>query len=130
MKKQLYAEFAEAWDVWIDFRDDEIDFDLIKSIIKLESESEIPTGLVKIASMPLLKEKGQIFNVISGKKYKRVFNNNACYANAAKMMIDRGYGYVEGFVNRKGITFAHAWNVDLKGNHIDFTLDAGYSGLS
>lgn len=124
VKKNLYAEFAKTWDIYIDNYEDEIDFDTIKHYVKLRYKFGLPNELIKIASMPLLKEKGQVFNVKSGKKDNRFYQNNKCFANAAIMMIERGYSYVEGLFKFDGFTFAHAWNVDLQGNHIDFTLDA------
>lgn len=49
--------------------------------------------------------------------------SGSCYANAIKKM-DEGYQYVEGLIIDRGSgqKISHAWNIDAKGNHIDFTI--------
>jgi len=75
-------------------------------------------------SMLALNKKGAKVNAKSGKQDKN-YMAGACHGNSADMM-RKGYGYVEGFITlkeEKGAKVAHAWNVDKKGNHIDFTLE-------
>lgn len=46
-----------------------------------------------------------------------------CYSNALNNL-DKGYEYVEGYAASKteGFPIQHAWNIDSKGKHLDFTL--------
>jgi hypothetical protein len=70
----------------------------------------------------LLRKYGRQFTVSYGSSRKKS-PQGYCYDNAVRQML-AGYGYVEGFVVPKGesIRIAHAWNVDAKGNHFDFTF--------
>ncbi len=86
-------------------------------------ETQILTELVLVESESILKTKGKKFVVTQGKSDKRKFRIGNCYSNSVEMM-EKGYGYVEGYVIMKqdGFTFGHSWNVDSMGNHIDFTF--------
>jgi len=48
----------------------------------------------------------------------------SCYGIAATKM-NRNYGYVEGVIisKKNKELFPHAWNIDAKGRHVDFTKD-------
>ena len=72
----------------------------------------------------ILKKLGKNFNVTKGKSDRRKYKEGNCYPNSVRIMTEKGYGYVEGYVTNKqnGDTFGHAWNVDDLGNHLDFTL--------
>lgn len=87
-------------------------------------ESITLNNLVIKESERKLEKLGKSYSVKYGKVFGRSFQRGLCYANAAGMM-DQGYGYVEGFVTIKGFEekIPHAWNVDMDGNHIDFTFD-------
>ena len=69
----------------------------------------------------ILSKKGKSFNVVSEINQSNKLGD--CYFNAVQMM-NKGFGYVEGYASDKvtHIKYAHAWNVDKEGNHIDFTL--------
>ncbi|MDX2444442.1 MAG: hypothetical protein QNK30_11650 [Bacteroidales bacterium] len=50
--------------------------------------------------------------------------SGSCYGISATKM-NRNYGYVEGVIISKKTKemFPHAWNIDAKGRHVDFTKD-------
>jgi len=97
-----------------------------KLILELSGNSKPRAGsplneLILWEIRTILKKRGQKCNVLPSKGRK--FKLGKCYSNAVEMM-QRGYGYVEGFVIDKqtGDYLAHAWNVDNNGNHFDFTF--------
>jgi hypothetical protein len=66
---------------------------------------------------------GTDFTVFSPPKKSNRMKSGSCYANAIEKM-DAGYQYVEGVIIHKdsGQKISHAWNLDAKGRHIDFTI--------
>lgn len=69
-------------------------------------------------------DHGQSFTIgpktFEGPRMKR----GECFCNATlKVLEDKRLLYVEGKVSIHGVPIDHAWNVDLEGNLIDFTLD-------
>jgi len=90
---------------------------------KNAAESQILNELVLFESESILQRRGNKYIVEEGKSGRRKMKEGYCYLNSVEMM-DKGYGYVEGYVTRKqdGYTFGHAWNVDKKETQYDFTL--------
>lgn len=84
----------------------------------------IQKELVLLEIELILKKLGGAFNVTKGKSDRRKYKEGNCYPNSVRIMNEKGYGYVEGYVTNKqgGDTFGHAWNVDC-GTHLDFTLE-------
>lgn len=76
------------------------------------------------ATADILNSYGQKYEVKKGKIDRRTHKHGQCYWNANKMM-NKGYNYVEGVIipNDGSYSFSHAWNVDVNGNHYDFTID-------
>ena len=74
-------------------------------------------------SQILLDIVGNDFDVFPPPKKSNMMKTGSCYTNAIKK-IDKGYQYVEGIITQKnsGRKISHAWNIDSKGKHIDFTL--------
>lgn len=74
-------------------------------------------------SIPVLDKVGIIFNVNPPRKKRSKMKYGNCYGNAILRMSD-GFEYVEGIITNKetGFQISHAWNIDSKGNHIDFTI--------
>lgn len=72
----------------------------------------------------ILQKYGKQFDVSLGKADRRKFKLGMCFNNAARMMIDKKFNYVEGYLQdtKTGDKIAHAWNCDNEGNHFDFTL--------
>ena len=72
----------------------------------------------------ILNEYGTIFQVFPPPKKSNKMKSGKCYPNAIKKMTEKGYQYVEGIITNKvnGQKISHAWNIDLEGKHIDFTV--------
>ena len=75
-------------------------------------------------SLPILKKLGSSYMVNLPSKKTLFRKIGSCYGNAFRLMMDKGYQYVEGYVSLKGQEqkFSHAWNIDENGRHVDFTL--------
>jgi hypothetical protein len=88
---------------------------------KDDSESKFLNDLVLFESKSILKKNGKIYVVKKGKIDRRKLRMGRCYSNSVQMM-EKGYGYVEGYVMTKDCKIvSHSWNVDKEGNHWDFT---------
>jgi hypothetical protein len=87
-------------------------------------DSLLLNELILFESNEFLGKYGEAFIVAAGRKDRRTHKENRCYENSAKMM-KKGYDYVEGYVyDRKlKMKFAHAWNINSNGDHVDFTFD-------
>lgn len=83
-------------------------------------ESLYQNMLVLEGADSILSKLGKECIVVSEKKRNHKLGD--CYNNAARMM-DK-YEYVEGYATKKNTSFrfAHAWNMDSKGNHLDTTI--------
>ena len=75
-------------------------------------------------SIKLLMDHGDTVQVESSRILNKRFHKGSQFRNARRISFDHGYGYVEGIARNKKtkFTFAHAWNVDIDGNHVDMTI--------
>ncbi len=112
-----------------------IEKDLIKKIQsefnELEKFRTISSSLILMLdnrileySETILNQLGQKHNVVIGKSDKRKFRSGNCYQNSVLKTLGGDYQYVEGYILNKESKnkISHAWNVDVNGNHFDFTL--------
>jgi hypothetical protein len=76
--------------------------------------------LIVSLSQKIIDEKGQKFDVKKCKQ--KSYNLGSCYPNSTRLMNDKKYKYVEGYVIKNGVKIGHSWNIDQEGNHIDFTF--------
>lgn len=75
-------------------------------------------------SIELLLSHGDPVQAKSSKIPNKKFHQNCNIRNAKRICFDHGYGYVEGIATNKktNFTLAHAWNIDIYGNHVDMTI--------
>lgn len=96
----------------------------LNEILKLEIEYERLNRMNLELSIELLLSYGDPVQVQSSRIPNKRFRQRTMFRNARRTCFEDGFGYVEGIVTNKETkwTFAHAWNVDANGNHVDMTI--------
>lgn len=95
-------------------------FQHIQELYRFDSDNELKVQY----SEEIVKKYGTLFFVHPPPDKRNKMKSGKCYPNAIKKMMDLGYQYVEGIITNKitGEKISHAWNIDLEGNHVDFTI--------
>jgi hypothetical protein len=98
-------------------------FQIRQKEIKFLQSLKIDNDLKVKYSEEVLDVYGSDFNVLPPPKKSNRMKYASCYANAIKKM-NESYQYVEGVIIHRGSgqKISHAWNLDAKGSHIDFTI--------
>ena len=86
------------------------------------SNMQLANLLLIEGSKDLLEKKGSRVEPIRGKG--KLMPRGHCFRNAASKIAD-GFGYVEGVVTDRltNEQFAHGWNINRSGQHVDHTID-------
>jgi hypothetical protein len=95
----------------------------LSEIEKLRSLGLLDNDLKVKYTRPIIDAHGKLFQVNPPPKKSMKMKIGSCYSNSHSKR-EKGYEYVEGIIKDKitGMEISHAWNVDAKGHHFDFTL--------